>query len=63
MTFTSIDYDKFRQLRVTHIAARLEELIGDEANWRVALSGSGSPRIGKRGSGDRKALRSRAVIC
>lgn len=32
MTFTSIDYDKFRQLRVTHIATRLEELIGDEAN-------------------------------
>ncbi|HJF13376.1 MAG TPA: hypothetical protein K8V32_01040 [Enteractinococcus helveticum] len=30
MTFTSIDYDKFRQLRVTHIATRLEELITDE---------------------------------
>lgn len=30
MTFTSIDYDKFRQLRVTHIATRFEELITDE---------------------------------
>lgn len=32
MTFTSIDYDKFRALRVTHVATRFEELIGDEAN-------------------------------
>ncbi|WP_448710833.1 ATP-binding protein [Microbacterium profundi] len=32
MTFTSIDYDKFRALRVTHVATRLEELIADEAN-------------------------------
>lgn len=32
MTFTSIDYEKFRALRVTHIAARFEELIADEAN-------------------------------
>lgn len=32
MTFTSIDYDKFRQLRITHVAIRFEELIGDEAN-------------------------------
>ena len=32
MTFTSIDYDKFRALRVTRVAARLEQLIGDEAN-------------------------------
>ena len=32
MTFTSIDYDKFRALRVTHVATRLEELIGDVAN-------------------------------
>ena len=32
MSFTSIDYDKFRALRVTHVAARLEELIADEAN-------------------------------
>ena len=32
MTFTSIDYDKFRALRVTHVATRLEELIQDEAN-------------------------------
>ncbi|MGI8394464.1 ATP-binding protein [Leucobacter sp. W1038] len=30
--FTSIDYDKFRTLRITHVAARLEELISDEAN-------------------------------
>lgn len=32
MTFTSTDYDKFRALRVTHVATRFEELIGDEAN-------------------------------
>ena len=32
MTFTDIDYDKFRALRVTRVAARLEQLIGDEAN-------------------------------
>jgi DNA replication protein DnaC len=30
--FTSDDYDKFRTLRVTHIAARFEELVRDEAN-------------------------------
>jgi DNA replication protein DnaC len=30
--FTSIDYDKFRALRVTHVATRLEELIQDETN-------------------------------
>jgi len=30
--FTSIDYDKFRALRVTHVATRFEELIGDESN-------------------------------
>ncbi|GAB3767413.1 ATP-binding protein [Microlunatus parietis] len=32
MSFTGIDYDKFRALRVTHVATRLEELIADEAN-------------------------------
>ena len=32
MTFTDIDYDKCRALRVTRVAARLEQLIGDEAN-------------------------------
>ncbi len=32
MSFTSIDYDKFRALRVTHVATRLEELVADEAN-------------------------------
>lgn len=32
MTFTSIDYEKFRALRVTHVATRLEELIADEVN-------------------------------
>lgn len=32
MSFTSIDYDKFRALRVTHVATRIEELINDEAN-------------------------------
>ena len=30
--FTSIDYDKFRALRVTHVATRFEELIADETN-------------------------------
>jgi len=33
--FTSIDYDKFRALRVTHVATRLEELIQDETNDRL----------------------------
>lgn len=32
MTFTGIDYDKFRALRVTHVATCLEQLITDEAN-------------------------------
>jgi DNA replication protein DnaC len=32
VSFTSIDYDKFRALRVTHVATRLEELIADETN-------------------------------
>jgi len=32
MTFTSVDYEKFRALRVTHIATRFAELIADEAN-------------------------------
>jgi len=32
VTFTSIDYEKFRALRVTHVATRFEELIRDEAN-------------------------------
>jgi DNA replication protein DnaC len=30
--FTSDDYEKFRALRVTHVATRFEELINDEAN-------------------------------
>lgn len=30
--FTSDDYDKFRALRITHVATRFEELIRDEAN-------------------------------
>ena len=30
--FTSIDYDRFRALRVTHVATRFEELIQDETN-------------------------------
>ena len=30
--FTTDDYDKFRELRVTHLAARFEELITDETN-------------------------------
>lgn len=30
--FTSVDYDKFRALRVTHVATRFEELIRDEDN-------------------------------
>jgi DNA replication protein DnaC len=32
VSFTSVDYDKFRALRVTHVATRFEELIRDEAN-------------------------------
>ena len=30
--FTTVDYDKFRELRVIHLAARFEDLITDEAN-------------------------------
>lgn len=30
--FTTDDYDKFRELRVTHLAAQFEDLIADEAN-------------------------------
>src|SRR5699024_4466557 len=30
--FTSVDYDKFRALRITHVATRFEELITDETN-------------------------------
>lgn len=30
--FTDTDYDKFRTLRITHVATRFEELITDEAN-------------------------------
>lgn len=30
--FTSVDYDKFRTLRITHVATRFEELITDETN-------------------------------
>ncbi|MDZ7577186.1 MAG: ATP-binding protein [Candidatus Nanopelagicales bacterium] len=30
--FTSVDHDKFRALRITHVATRFEDLIRDEAN-------------------------------
>jgi DNA replication protein DnaC len=30
--FTSVDYEKFRALRITHVAMRFEALINDEAN-------------------------------
>jgi DNA replication protein DnaC len=30
--FTSVDYEKFRALRITHVATRFEELIKDEGN-------------------------------
>ena len=30
--FTSIDHEKFRALRITHVAVRFEALIADEAN-------------------------------
>lgn len=30
--FTTDDYDKFRELRVTHLAARFEDLISDDKN-------------------------------
>lgn len=32
MIFTSVDYDKFRALRITHVATRFEELLNDETN-------------------------------
>lgn len=35
MIFTSVDYDKFRALRVTHVATRFEELLNDEANDEI----------------------------
>ena len=35
MIFTSVDYDKFRALRVTHVATRFEELVNDEANDHI----------------------------
>ncbi|SEO16340.1 IstB-like ATP binding protein [Cryobacterium luteum] len=34
--FTSVDHDKFKALRITHLAARFEELIKDEANDAAA---------------------------
>lgn len=34
--FTSVDHDKFKALRITHLAARFEELIQDEANDSAA---------------------------
>ena len=34
--FTSVDHDKFKALRITHLAARFEELIQDEANDTAA---------------------------
>ena len=30
--FTSADYEKFRELRVTHLATRFAELISDDVN-------------------------------
>lgn len=30
--FTSVDHEKFRALRIAHLAVRFEELITDEAN-------------------------------
>lgn len=41
--FTSIDYEKFRSLRITHVATRFEQLIRDEANDELARSNSSSP--------------------
>lgn len=32
MAFTSADYEKFRTLRITHVAKRFDELVADEAN-------------------------------
>ncbi len=32
-------------------------LAGEAVKWRIGVSGSGSPRIGKHDSGDREALR------
>ena len=30
--FTSVDHEKFRALRITHVATRFEQLISDEGN-------------------------------
>jgi hypothetical protein len=30
--FSSVDYEKFRALRITHVATRFEDLIKDENN-------------------------------
>ena len=32
MGFTQSDYEKFRTLRITHVAKRFDELIADESN-------------------------------
>ena len=41
--FTSTDYDKFRALRVTHVAAHFEQLLTDEANDGLIPSSCSSP--------------------
>jgi len=33
--FSSVDYEKFRALRITHVAARFEELMKDEGNHEL----------------------------
>ncbi|MGL5824480.1 MAG: hypothetical protein ACRCYU_06555 [Nocardioides sp.] len=50
MIFTSVDYDKFRALCLTHGATRFEELANDEANdhitpeKRIRVVGSRPPK-------------------
>ena len=37
MSFTAADYEKFRALRVTHIATRIADLIAEEANDHLTV--------------------------
>ena len=52
VTFTIIDYDKFRALLVIHVATRPEELIQDETNDTLTPSSWSSPPSTTRWSPD-----------
>lgn len=41
--FTSTDYEKFRALRVTHVATHFEQLLTEEANDDLTPSSCSSP--------------------